>query len=729
MPTNATPTAAVAPPDPDGLGMRHASNERLAQRYFLVMTVLGVLVMALIALTPGLTSNRSGSLALSGAILLCSVLGWLGVRRGHLAKTMDLYAAAIALPVSALIVGSPSLVNGFVTLMTYLPMYALVRGLRRSAYLMVPLGVLAAAMVLVRTLGWPIPVWFPGPPMAQLVVALTALIASLLPIGLLQGDLRRAMAKVEQELTQRRQAQEELAWNHQRLADYAVCASDWFWESDAEHRLVEHTLASKDQNGWQLEDFLGQRRWEVAPPVDEAGRQFWARHRAVLDAHRPFRNMEYEVEVPGLGQRWISVSGVPVFDQGGRFTGYRGSSTDITERKRHEQELRRALQAAEAGNRAKADFLSTISHEVRTPLNGILGMAHLMQTTPLNDEQREYLQLLRQSGDMLLSIIDDVLDISRLEKGEIALEPGPFDPRAALRSVAEVLRADAERGQLSLRVDIASDVPALAIGDKRRFRQVLLHLGHNAVKFTPKGGIGLALRVHSRPDGAIVLQGTVTDSGIGIAPEHLTKLFEPFSQVDGSITRHHGGTGVGLAISRRLARLMTGDVWAESEPGRGSRFHFTARLSLPPASPAQPRGEDPAPARQHARLLVVDDVEVNLIVLSRLLQLEGFEVKQASNGEQAVAIWRDWKPDLILMDLQMPVLDGLEATRRIRAQEAHETPAVARRVVIVALTGGGAGYSRDTCLAAGMDGYLTKPVERPDLVREVLAHLRARPQG
>jgi len=256
---------------------------------------------------------------------------------------------------------------------------------------------------------------------------------------------------------------------------------------------------------------------------------------------------------------------------------------------------------------------------------------------------------------------------------------------------------------------------------------VLLHLGHNAVKFTPKGGVELALRVLSHRHGGVVLQGTVTDSGIGIAATHLAKLFEPFSQVDGSITRHHGGTGVGLAISRRLARLMGGNVWAESEPGQGSRFHFTAQLALPKAlnTPTPKAGESSA-GRVGARVLVVDDVEVNLIVLSKLLTVEGFEVKQASDGEQAVALWQQWRPDVILMDLQMPVLDGLEAARRIRAQEAQ---AGGRRVAIVAVTGGGAGYSRDTCLAAGMDGYLTKPVERPDLIRAVRAHLGASAQA
>jgi signal transduction histidine kinase/ActR/RegA family two-component response regulator len=727
MPTPASPPAAPDSGDALRVGPYPTGNEHLAQRYFLVMTALGVVVLGLMALTPGLTANRVGSLALAGTLCFCSLLGWYGVRQGQLARTMDLYAVAIGLPVAALIIGSPSLVNGFVTLMTYLPMYALIRGLRRSARLLVPLALLAATMVLARTMGWAVPVWFPGAPMAQMLVALTALIASLLPIGLLQGDLKLTTGKLERELVHRRQVQGELALNHQRLADYAMCASDWFWETDADHRFVQHTMASKDRDNWHPEAFIGRRRWEMAPATDEATQAFWARHQAVLNAHRPFRNMEYEVEVPGLGLRWISVSGVPVFDQGGRFTGYRGSSSDITERKRHEQEMQRALQAAEAGNRAKAEFLSTISHEVRTPLNGILGMAHLMQTTPLNNEQREYLQLLHQSGDMLLAIIDDVLDISRLEKGEVKLDPAPFDPRATLRAVADVLRPETERAQLTLRVDIASEVPALAIGDERRFRQVLLHLGHNAVKFTPKGGVGLALRVHSRPDGAVVLQGTVTDSGIGIAPEHMAKLFEPFSQVDGSITRHHGGTGVGLAISRRLARLMGGDVWAESEPGRGSRFHFTAQLALPPAQvhATPPRDKDPAPLHRKHKLLVVDDVEVNLIVLCKLLQIEGYDVKQATNGEQAVAIWQDWQPDLILMDLQMPLLDGLEATRRIRAQEAQRAPAGQRRVAIIALTGGGAGHSRETCLSAGMDGYLTKPVERPDLVRAVQAHLKA----
>lgn len=688
---------------------------------------MALLTLLLLALTQTPTSDFSGAMWLTGSLLVSSCLARWEVHRDHLPGAMDLHAIGTAIPAAALAIGSASPVMALVTLMSHLPMYALVRGLRRSALLLAPPALLALGAATARVLGWPLPVWFPGAPVAQLMVALGAMVAALLPWGLLQRDLRLAQNEIQRELAQRRQAQDELAMSLQRLEDFAMCASDWFWETDAEHRFVRHSLADKDQSSWHPETFIGHRRWELTPPKDEADRLFWARHRAVLDARRPFRNMEYEADVSNQGLRWISVSGVPVFDQSGRFTGYRGSSSNITERKRQEQELQRALQAAQAGNRAKAEFLSTISHEVRTPLNGILGMAHLMQTTPLNDEQREYLQLLHQSSDMLLSIIDDVLDISRLEKGEVKLDPAPFDPRATLRTVADVLRPDAERGQLTLRVDIAGEVPALAIGDERRFRQVLLHLGHNAVKFTSKGGVGLALRVHSRPDGAVVLQGTVTDSGIGIAPEHMAKLFEPFSQVDGSITRHHGGTGVGLAISRRLARLMGGDVWAESEPGRGSRFHFTAQLALPPAQvhATPPRDKDPAPLHRKHKLLVVDDLAVNLIVLGKLLQIEGYDVKQATNGEQAVAIWQDWQPDLILMDLQMPLLDGLEATRRIRAQEAQRAPAGQRRVAIIALTGGGAGHTRDTCLSAGMDGYLTKPVERPDLVRAVQAHLKA----
>ena len=711
--------------------LRPSSAKHLAELHFGVIAATTLLTLLLLALMETKASDFDGPMWLPGTLFVSSCLARWEVRRDHLARAMDLHAIATAVAVAALAIGSPSPVIALVTLMSHLPMYALIRGLRRSALLWGPLVLLALGTASARLLGWPLPIWFPGAPVAQLMVALAALVAALLPWGLLQRDLRLAQTAIRRELAERRRAQAELAMSLQRLEDFATCASDWFWETDAEHRFVRHSLANKDKGDWQADTFIGHRRWELTPPKDEAGQIFWARHRAVLDTHRPFRNMEYETEVSGKGLCWISVSGVPVFNQKGEFTGYRGSSSDITERKRQEQELQQALEAAESGNRAKADFLSTISHEVRAPLNGILGMAHLMQNTPLNDEQREYLQLLHQSSDMLLAIIDDVLDISRLEKGEVKLEPVSFDPCATLRWVAEVLRPDAERALLSLRVDIAHDVPTQALGDERRFRQVLLHLGHNAVKFTSKGSIGLALQVRSRSGGSIEVQGTVSDTGIGISAEHMAKLFEPFSQVDGSITRRHSGTGVGLAISRRLARLMGGDVWAESEPGRGSHFHFTAQLALSTrAVEPQPVKVVPTMGPTKPKLLVVDDVEVNLIVLSKLLEIEGFEVLQATGGEQAVALWRQGRPDLILMDLQMPGVDGLEATRQIRAQEAQEgTQATKQQVTIVALTGGGAGYSREKCMAAGMNGYVTKPVKRPDLVRVVQAHLRACAEG
>jgi len=291
-----------------------------------------------------------------------------------------------------------------------------------------------------------------------------------------------------------------------------------------------------------------------------------------------------------------------------------------------------------------------------------------------------------------------------------------------------VLRVDAERAKLSMQVDIDPGIPRRLVGDERRFRQILLHLGHNAVKFTSEGGVGMALRVRQRDATGFVLQGTVSDSGIGITAEQMAKLFEPFTQVDGSITRHHGGTGVGLAISRRLARLMGGDVWAESEPGRGSRFHFTAHLTLPTGSAHTPSDTEQSDGGlSGARVLVVDDVELNRIVVRKLLEPEGFEVALACDGEQAVAQWRQYRPDLILMDLQMPVVDGLEATRRIRTQEALEGSS--QRVVIVALTGGGAGYTKETCLKAGMNGYLTKPLDRSGLLGAVRSHLKAHAQA
>jgi two-component system, sensor histidine kinase and response regulator len=390
----------------------------------------------------------------------------------------------------------------------------------------------------------------------------------------------------------------------------------------------------------------------------------------------------------------------------------------------HRRQLDAACRKAEEATSAKSGFLATMSHEIRTPMNGVLGMMALLEQTRLDPDQQEYLDTARRSGEALLGIIDDILDLSKLEAGRMDVETVPYVPQRAIEDVATLLRPLAGDKGLDLTVDISDDLPAAVLGDGRRVRQILLNLVGNAVKFTTEGRVGIEARVHSGADGRRWLAIAVSDSGIGIDQATLARLFTEFTQADASTTRRFGGTGLGLVISRRLATLMGGDISVVSTPGQGSTF----TLTLPGRAAELP---EPAPAPSPARLrtsagvrpsvLLVEDNAVNQLVAMRMLQLEGCDVDIAANGLEAIAKvearMRVDMPayDLVLMDCHMPEMDGFEATRRLRAMAR-----VPSRLPIVALTASVLAEDRERCLGAGMDGALAKPLQRSALA-EALA--------
>lgn len=388
---------------------------------------------------------------------------------------------------------------------------------------------------------------------------------------------------------------------------------------------------------------------------------------------------------------------------------------DIREHLEAEAKLRSAKEASDAASRAKSEFLANMSHEIRTPMNGVLLAAELAAADNPSARQKEYLDTIRTSGESLLTILNDLLDLSKIESGKMELLTGTFSIRECVQECLKLMGVRALQKQLELEMDVDIGVPQFVLGDALRLRQVILNLIGNAIKFTDHGSVIVSAGLETQMGDALVLKFSVRDTGIGIPPEKCPLVFREFEQVDGSATRRFGGTGLGLAICRKLVELMGGAIWVESELGVGSTFYFTAQFSLAESQPAfQPREpEELFELVRPLRLLLAEDNLINKRLAVNLLQKHGHAVTAVGTGKEAVEISSEQAFDAILMDIHMPEMDGIEATRLIRIRDAAE----GRHTPIIAMTASAMKEDRQNCLDLGMDAYVPKPISPDELFR------------
>jgi two-component system sensor histidine kinase/response regulator len=524
---------------------------------------------------------------------------------------------------------------------------------------------------------------------------------------------------------ERKRSEDALRQSEERFRSVAQTATDAIISADACGHIVSWNRGAEAMFGYAEHEVLGGSLTRIIP-LRHRGRHERSIER--LRAGGTPTLMGRAVVLEGLrrdGTEFPLELSLATWKSGGAIY-YAGILRDITERKIAESRLRdaaaslaRSERSAVEANRAKSIFLAHMSHELRTPLNAILGFAELLQRDHgMSDDHRESLAIIVRSGEHLLGLINDVLSLSKIEAGESTLYPVDFQPRKLLESLRDMFRLRAEARGLGLVFEGLADVPRFVRGDEGKLRQVLINLLGNAVKFTETGGVALRVRWS---DSAASFE--VEDTGAGIEADEMDRLFEPFAQARAGI-RAQEGTGLGLAICRDVVRLMGGELGVSSEVGRGTRFSFTIDL---PEVASEVRPEESrrvigiAPGQPECRILIVDNDADGRLLLTRLLTAVGFAVRHAADGRQGIAAWAEWHPDLVWMDMRMPVLDGYEATREIRRIE-HESP-TKRRTAIVALTASAFEHDRPAIFGAGCDDIVAKPFKESTVFDAIVRHV------
>lgn len=526
---------------------------------------------------------------------------------------------------------------------------------------------------------------------------------------------------------------EQIQESEQRFRDVSEAAGEYIWEMDENAVYTFITERVKDVKGYSADELIGQSMLDLVHRDDvEKVKQSLAK--SAIDC-APF-SIEHRDAIKSGEVVWEHVSGIPLFDDDGNLKGYRGACLSITDRKRYEREILDAQKKAEAASRAKSEFLANMSHEIRTPMNGVLGMAQLLAETELTEKQKHYIGVLNQSGRLLMTVLNDILDYSKIEAGKLVLEQRAFSPEQAVNDVYELLKNSAYEKGILLSINLDPVCPEFLVGDAIRFRQILLNLMNNAIKFTEQGRVGVSVVCEKKNDRYVTMKVRVEDTGIGISEQAQKNLFVSFNQVDSSGTRKFRGTGLGLAISKRLVELMGGDIGVESVEGKGSVFWFNilldvADVSIDNTDVLELQKPFRAPeievnetrdvyqvtsadnSNNHIsgkQILLVEDNIANQLVATGMMSELGLDVVVANNGIQALEQMASKKFDMVFMDCQMPEMDGYEATRIIREQEAY------KNIPIVALTANVMVSDREKCIQSGMDDFMGKPFKLSQMV-------------
>jgi PAS domain S-box-containing protein len=597
----------------------------------------------------------------------------------------------------------------------------------------------------------------------------------------LRVEDRRLFTGIARDISQRKRAERALRESERRFRAIFDHTFEMVGLLSPDGTVLEVNQTALDFASLRGEDVRGRPLWETpalaVPPAGQATCQ------AAVSEAAQGRFVRYEGELRAADgtPHTVDFSLKPVVDETGAVVLIIPEGRDITERKQAEAAMARAKEAAEAANRAKSEFLANMSHELRTPMNGILGMTELALDTDLSPRQRDFLVMVKKSADALLVLLNDILDFSKIEAGKFELECIDFRLRDTINETLSTLALRAQAKGLELACQVQPDVPNWLTGDPGRLRQILVNLVGNAIKFTEHGEVVVQVTGHKGPEGHkdlgpsspfgsfVELQFAITDTGIGVPPDKQALIFDAFEQADSSTTRKHGGTGLGLAITYQLVQRMGGRIWLESVPGRGSTFFFTAvfgvaePVPLPEGcdaaglhdrrvtvgdedagsrveailrafGPSRPRTENgisrsangPGGPQRHLRVLLAEDNEINQIMVINLLENWGHTVVVAHNGREALAALDSQPFDVVLMDVQMPEIDGFQTTEAIRARET----ATGRRLPIIATTAHAIKGDRDRCLAAGMDAYVSKPIDPAalaDALEQVVPHCEVVP--